>query len=232
MSPARDLFVPIVFIHGIKGSVLFESGGGVRWIAWQQAFGLSSPVLSLPLQWNGDVQQRDSLVAQAPLRKVAWQAIYAPFLDWAPTSGRAFRPFTYDWRRDNRENTAKFIKFLESISQESGGARIQVVAHSMGGLITFAALNRRPDLFHSVLFAGVPFGHNISFLEDMQIGTATGLNRRILSPNVLFSFASIYSLFPLDKRNSGLEKENEKPYRTTGIQQMIGSYTNWGYSQS
>ena len=33
--------------------------GGVRWITWQQAFGLSSSDLSLPLHWNGEVQQRD-----------------------------------------------------------------------------------------------------------------------------------------------------------------------------
>jgi pimeloyl-ACP methyl ester carboxylesterase len=210
MPPAQGLIAPLAFIHGIKGSVLSDAKGEVRWITWQQAFGLSSSVLSLPLQWNGAVQQRDDLVAQTPLRKVAWQAIYAPFLDWVSASGRAFRPFAYDWRRDNLENTAEFIKFLENVSRESDGGKIQVVAHSMGGLITFAALNRRPDLFHSVLFAGVPFGHSISFLGDMHVGTATGLNPRILSPLVLFTFASIYSLFPTNERDSGLVEENSK----------------------
>ena len=199
---------PLVFIHGIKGSVLSDSKGGVRWITWQQAFGLSSPNLSLPLHWNGEVQQRDELVAMAPLRAVAWQDIYAPFLNWASTSGQGFRAFAYDWRRDNLENTADFIKFLENVSRENGGAKVQVVAHSMGGLITFVALNRRPDLFHSVLFAGVPFGHGISFLEDMHAGTATGLNKKILSPQVLFTFASIYCFFPWNTAHAGLVEQN------------------------
>ena len=208
MTPEQRLLPPLVFIHGIKGSVLTDSRGGVRWIDWEQAFGLCTPDLSLPLRWNGEVQQHDDLVAGAPLRAVAWHDIYAPFLDWASASGQAFRPFAYDWRRDNLESATEFIKLLENVSQKHGGARIQVVAHSMGGLITFVALNRRPDLFHSVLFAGVPFGHNISFLEDMHCGIAIGLNTTILSPQVLFTFASPYSLFPWNTRDSGLVEVN------------------------
>ena len=161
--PAQRLMPPIVFIHGFKGSVLSDSQGSVRWLNWQQAFGLSSSDLSLPLHWNGEVQQRDELIARAPLRAVAWQDVYSPLLNWASTSGQVFRAFAYDWRRDNLENTAEFVKFLEKVSRENGEARIQVVAHSMGGLITFVALNRRPDLFHSVLFAGVRFRPGCQF---------------------------------------------------------------------
>ncbi len=207
-APAQRLMPPIVFIHGFKGSILSDSKASVRWITWQQAFGLSSSDLSLPLHWNGKVQQGDELVARVPVRAVAWQDVYAPFLNWAETSDRVFRAFAYDWRRDNLENTAEFIRFLENVSRENGGARIQVVAHSMGGLITFVALNRRPDLFHSVLFAGVRFGQGVSFLEDMHVGTATGLNRRILSPQVLFTFVSIYCLFPWNTLDSGLVEKN------------------------
>ena len=199
---------PLVFIHGIKGSVLSRPQGGVRWLTGWQAFGLASPDLSLPLQWHGVVQQSDGLVAQVPLRTVAWQDIYAPFLNWAATSNRPFRAFAYDWRRDNLENTEKSIQFLETVSQENGGVRIQVAAHSMGGLITFVALNRRPDLFHSVLFAGVPFRSTLSFLEDMHAGTATGFNRRILRPQVLFTFASPYSFFPTEPDAAGLVELN------------------------
>ena len=78
----------------------------------------------------------------------------------------------------------------------------------MGALIAFVALNRRPDLVHSVLFAGVPFGPLTGFLEDMQASTAVGLNRRILSPEVLFTFVSPYCLFSLTPTKSDLEDEN------------------------
>src|SRR2546430_11641135 len=74
-------------------------------------------------------------------------------------------------RRPPRSTLFPYTTLFRSVSRENGGARVQVAAHSMGGLITFGALNRRPDLFHSALFAGVPFGASVSFLEDMHAGT-------------------------------------------------------------
>jgi len=195
---------PLVFIHGIKGSVLSDTQGTVHWLNVWQGLGLTSTDLRLPLKWQGEVQERDGLVATAPLSAVGWHEVYAPFLNWASASGRVFCPFAYDWRRDNQENTGEFVKFLEKVSGETGQTRVQVAAHSMGGLITFAVLNRRPDLFHSVLFAGVPFGSSISFLEDMHSGTSNGFNKRILNPQVLFTFVSPYTLFPADPKESGL----------------------------
>ena len=160
------------------------------------------------MRWERDEQQHDGLVAESPLHSVARQDIHASFLDWAETSVRAFHPFGYDWRRDNLETVDTFVTFLNRVSQQHGGAQVQVVAYSMGGLIAFVALNRRPDLFQSALFVGVPFGHGIGFLEDMHAGTATGLNKRILSPQVLFTFASPYSLFPGNESESGLMEQN------------------------
>ena len=210
-SNPSNRYPPLVFIHGIKGSVLIDARGGVNWFTAWQALGLTAPELSLPLRWTGDIQQRDGMSATTPLDTVAWHDVYAPFLKWAVASGRPFHPFAYDWRRDNLETTDAFVKFLGKVSRESDGAKVQVVAHSMGGLIALAAVHRQPELFHSVLFAGVPFGPSISFLEDMHAGTANGFNSRILSPQVLFTFPSIYTLFPDDPKESGLVETNGTP---------------------
>ena len=53
-----------------------------------------------------------------------------------------------------RVDAVKFAAYLRWISAKHDGTRVQVVAHSMGGLITSAAMNLYPELFHSVLFAG------------------------------------------------------------------------------
>ncbi len=196
--------IPLVFIHGIKGSVLIDSVGSRRWLTISQALGLSAPNLRLPLRWNGDVQASDGITSPRPLESVAWHDVYTPFLKWAAASGRRFHAFSYDWRRDNLETAELFIRTLEKISAENGNTRIQVVAHSLGGLISFVALNRRPELFHSVLFAGVPFGSSISFLADLHAGTSNGFNSRILSPQVYFSFASPYVFFPTNPLESRL----------------------------
>jgi hypothetical protein len=41
----------------------------------------------------------------------------------------------------------------------------QVVAHSMGGLVALHVLQRRPDLFHSILFAGCPFEGGVAYIK-------------------------------------------------------------------
>jgi pimeloyl-ACP methyl ester carboxylesterase len=203
-NAANQSLSPLVFIPGIKGSVLSDAQNVVHWFTFSQALGLASPELRLPLKWHEQVQERDGLIATKVLSAVGWHGVYAPFLNWAARSGRRFRVFPYDWRRDNLESTDEFLKFLEKVSNENGGDRVQVAAHSMGGLITFVALNRRPELFQSVLFAGVPFGPSINFLEDMHAGTSNGLNKRILNPEVMFTLTSPYSLFPTDPNQSRL----------------------------
>jgi pimeloyl-ACP methyl ester carboxylesterase len=202
---------PLVFIHGIKGSALSPRNGSQLWLTSWQALGLTSQDLRLPTIWDSDVQRQDDLVATSPLRTVAGQDVYAGFLKWAEQLPRPFYSFAYDWRRDNLETVEKFLTFMGDISARHGRQKVQVVAHSMGGLVSFVALNRRPDLFHSVLFAGVPFAGGISFLEDLHSGTPTGFNKRILSPDVLFTFVSPYCFFPSASYNSKLVQENGDP---------------------
>lgn len=211
-QPARAADVPLVFIHGIKGSRLVDSRGNTRWLSGWQALGLSSPELGLPLAWEGDAQKTDGVTAAGILDRVvvvpwiAEQKIYSPWL----RAARGLAPlleFSYDWRRDNLENVQRFETFLRGI-----GRPARVVAHSMGGLVTLALLNRHPELFSSVVFAGVPFKGGIGFLPDLHSGTANGLNRRILSQEILASFPSVYCLFP--ERSDSLMTSNGWPLPT------------------
>ncbi|KAH3743883.1 hypothetical protein Pelo_14707 [Pelomyxa schiedti] len=79
--------------------------------------------------------------------------------------GTQYYAFSYDWRRDLNESADDLIAFLTHIAA-THNSKLQVIGHSMGGLITLAALNARPDLFDSVVFAGTPFGTGTAFLED------------------------------------------------------------------
>jgi len=88
--------------------------------------------------------------------------------------GCASYEFCYDWRRSCCESTVdprlldpgslfltiiplaavKFAAYLRWISAKHDGAKVQVVAHSMGGLISTVTMNLYPELFHSLLVAG------------------------------------------------------------------------------
>jgi pimeloyl-ACP methyl ester carboxylesterase len=217
-APARTVsgrMPPIVFIHGIKGATLVNLQGQTQWLTGAQSLGLNSPDLALPMEWEGETQKRDILHSDRVLESVRifpWlveKAVYQPWLKAASEMGHPFYSFAYDWRRDCLENLQGFESFLNQVRVESHGSPIRVVAHSMGGLITLALLNERPELFESVVFAGVPFAGGIGFLKDLHAGESVGLNRKILSPDVLFTFPSVFALFPLG--GQGLVAENGKP---------------------
>ena len=56
----------------------------------------------------------------------------------------------------------------------------------------------------------MPFTQGISFLRDLHVGSPTGLNHKLIGPNVLCTFPSAYSFFPF-KENHKFFDENEKP---------------------
>ena len=199
-KPVEDP-VPLVLIHGIKGSLLEDAEGQTAWLSGREAMGWKHYRLSLPTEWKGEEQKRDGLRATGILKEVyvvpflIGEKVYGPFIKGADKLDRPFYTFAYDWRRDNIENLRLFTAFLKEVSEKNRNAKVQVVAHSMGGLITRAALAENPELFHSVVFAGVPFSGGLGFLPDMHAGEPVGRNERILSPEVYFTFPSVYTLF-------------------------------------
>eukprot|EP01118_Nematostelium_gracile_P010375 TRINITY_DN3566_c0_g1_i2.p1 TRINITY_DN3566_c0_g1~~TRINITY_DN3566_c0_g1_i2.p1 ORF type:complete len:278 (-),score=44.02 TRINITY_DN3566_c0_g1_i2:302-1084(-) len=199
--------VPIVFIHGMKGGSLVNELGTIVWVRATQAFWRDmgpDESLELPLQWENGVQKRDGLKPGHVISKVSGiLKVYLPWLDVAKSLGRPFYEFAYDWRRDLFETSALFEEFLKGIVEKEKSA-VQVVAHSMGGLITFVTLNRNPQLFHSCLFAGTPFLSGISYLQDIHQGAKIGRNVSLLSVKTQFTFTSAYFLLPF--------KDNHKIY--------------------
>lgn len=194
---------PLIFIHGFKGSHLVDDDGHVKWISALTVLGINRPNLALPLTWSQSAQTRDGLTAKDPISEVRIFPIVPGMMiygKWLKAVNRNLKnhllTFAYDWRRDNGETSIQFEKFIVKALQNTDKQKCIVVAHSMGGLITLSVMNRRPELFDRVVFAGVPFRGCISFLQDMTHGKPVGLNRSVLSPAVLFTFPSIYTLFP------------------------------------
>ena len=230
--------VPLVFIHGIKGAELRNSTDDLMWIDLWTGLGLKSPDLALPLRWDpldldelafrhhkgvresaefrateNTVQAKDNIKAVGLLESIPVIPflyripIYVNWLAAVRKSDRPFYPFYYDWRRDNLESTERFKTFLLKVFAREKRP-VQVVAHSMGGLITLPVLNESPEIFHSVVFAGVPFVGGIGFLPDLAEIHPTGLNSRVLSPEVLGTFPSVYSFFPLAKEGFVIDESN------------------------
>ncbi len=150
----------VVLLPGITGSVL-KKDGAVVWgysagsiaKALFTSGGSMARALALPHD-DPDVDDLgDGIVADAPMPDLhllpgVWkidaygaivEAITATF---AVTEGKNFFQFPYDWRRDNRVASRKLASaargWLKTWRESSGnrGAKLILVAHSMGGLVS------------------------------------------------------------------------------------------------
>ena len=109
--------------------------------------------------------------------------------------------FEYDWRRSLEDLSLEFEEFLDN---KFPGQPVQVVAHSMGGLITFGAMRRNPQKFSpGAVLVGVPFGTGIQYFQDLHRGYFTELNRcRQFLPLTQFSMSSHWSFFPTSQEEA------------------------------
>ena len=143
---------PVIFIHGIKGGTLVSPKGQTRWLTTGEALGFTTYDLRLPLSWeNEKTQTRDGLRPGLTLRRIRVipglieEQIYGPWLEAnEKRSPTQFSAFAYDWRRDNIENAEAFEAYIDTVRAKNKNAQVDVVAHSMGGLITLAVLLRSP----------------------------------------------------------------------------------------
>lgn len=74
-----------------------------------------------------------------------------------------------------------------------------VIAHSLGGLITRHAVNKRPELFRGVVYAGVPTTC-VNILGPLRNGDEVLLSSRVLTAQVNFTIRTSFALLPLDGR--------------------------------
>ena len=112
---------------------------------------------------------------------------------------RPTRSFCYDWRRNLFELADEFHAFCER--EFPNGQPVQIVAHSMGGLIAYAAMKEHPAKYApGGVLVGVPFGTGIQYFQDLHKGyfTELGTCRQFLPP-AQFTFSSHWSFFPISK---------------------------------
>lgn len=169
---------PVVFIHGWKASVLADKHTGKDEFNYTLGVvtGLATdPSIELPMEWESNGHQvKDNLVATEACHSAACFCgmvklgdIYGPMLDHLEKT-RDLHVFAYDWRLCLDETAATFTKFLINV-KEITGQTPQVVAHSMGSLITLNVLNHNPHIFHSILLGAGANSPNAAILKDYSL---------------------------------------------------------------
>ena len=109
--------------------------------------------------------------------------------------------FTYDWRRSLPELCTDLHTFCEETFPNQ---KVQILAHSMGGLMSFACMRKHPEKYEpGAVVVGVPFDTGTQYLQDLHKGYYTELDRcRQFKPESQFTMSSHWAFFPISKKQS------------------------------
>jgi len=230
----------VVLLPGITGSVLKKNGK----IVWgYSALNIAKALFTLGGSMEtemalphddptvddlGDGIVADALMPDLHLLPGIWkidgygkiaEAIKANF---TVTEGKNFFEYPYDWRRDNRVAARKLARvahgWLTAWRQSSGntGAKLILVGHSMGGLVSryFLECMEGWKVTRALVTFGTPYRGSLNALD----GLANGLKKGPLDLSTLArQLTALYQLLPVfecyDAGNGKLVRVGE----TSGI---------------
>ncbi|XP_050233778.1 lecithin-cholesterol acyltransferase-like 4 [Mercurialis annua] len=100
-------------------------------------------------------------------------------MKWGFQEGKTLFGFGYDFRQSNRlpETLERFAKKLELVYKASGGKKINIISHSMGGLLVKCFMSLHSDIFEKYVknwiaiaapFRGAPGYVTSTFLNGMS----------------------------------------------------------------
>lgn len=220
---------PVIVVPGLLGSRLRDRATGQElWpgSAWQALLGDRSP-LALTIDAatlepvNDDVEAFalfDGLLGQdyygqlqRTLEQVGHYQLTRPGT-MVTEPGRHYYVLPYDWRHDNVRTARKLDALIEQIRRDHDdpNLRVDVVAHSMGGLVLRYYLRYGTEdvlddnqlqvnldglaKVRTAVLLGTPNLGSVSALHGFIEGSRVGWNR--VPPEVMLTMPSMYQLFP------------------------------------
>ncbi len=190
-----------VFVHGYQGAQLVtdDSEAKVAWLTPGAVISSGSENVAIAFDGQRTAPTYSKLRPNGPLSKltvfplIASRDFYLSWVEYGREHLPGFVPFSYDWRHDVRTSGAELCAFLEKLQ----ATKVNVIAHSMGGLVTLSCLAQKPALaarVQTLVFAGTPFRGAPGIFDDLLSGSSTGRNRALLSRDSLLSFTAPWQL--------------------------------------
>jgi pimeloyl-ACP methyl ester carboxylesterase len=190
---AQEKQVPVILLPGIGGSKLVNDNGE-QWPRLQEVFDDDNGDLFLrslrlaadgqsPFDPNdpayatmrvGDISRVEPLFVLGQDQSYdAYGTTIEAFHNAGYEEGVSLFPFPYDWRKDATLESVRLITFIDQVRQQTGASRVDILAHSMGGLVTRAALANPNSVgkIRKVLTLGTPVlgaARGLGILEYQQ----------------------------------------------------------------
>lgn len=220
---------PVILIPGLFGSKLrHRSTAAEVWPgSWTRVLFDDYSDLELKFHATTLAVEPDDLEAFDIAEAVLGKDFYGPIVDMLVRFGgyvratpgtpatkgqRRYYLFPYDWRQDNVEHAKGLDSLIDAIRKDYGNPdlRVDIVAHSMGGLVAryylrfgpIDVLDGNPSLItlygtqrvRKLILLGAPNFGAVSALHAHLDGEPIGLRR--MRPEVLATMPSGYQIFP------------------------------------
>ncbi len=220
---------PVVVVPGLLGSRLYHGATGrERWPGSTARLLYSSYTdLGLPIDPATLEPRPDGIEARGITDRAAGVDYYGSILRVLEGAGqfqraepgmpvrpgrRYYYVFAYDWRQDNVRSAGELGRFIDRIRADHGDPdlRVDIVAHSMGGLVTryflrygdvdlldgndFPVTMAGARRVRRVVLLGTPNLGSVETMRTLIAGRPLGLGR--VPPEVMATAPSIYQLLP------------------------------------
>ena len=220
---------PVIFVHGVLGSKLRDKETGMEgWFSspWRLLF---DEFRHLVLEINPDSLEVEPgrfeayELAGDIIGKDFYGNIIKTLVQYGGyqqvevgheinTAQKNLYTFVYDWRQDNVQSASKLADMVDQIRKDYGNPelKVDIVAHSMGGLITrYFMRYGRVDVTNDndfpvnmyggervrrVILLGTPNLGAVKMLNGFINGIQLGLKR--INPETLMTMPGLYHLFP------------------------------------
>ena len=220
---------PIIFIPGIAGSELFNIDDSLV-TPEERATGMisgdkekSAKRIWVPIGYDASKANEDLNLDSNPnlyglqqgdLRKVpVFQRHTGPVAMYASLFGQLMsnfpdRPvylFSYDWRKSNVETAEKLDAFIDQIT-DGGKVKVDIIAHSMGGLVSAHYLRNHDEKVDKYLsfgtpYEGAPSAYNTLSSRSLAGGFADVLIKKFvgIKADICNSFVGMIELLPTQR---------------------------------
>lgn len=224
-----ELTGDVVILGGYRGSILRSAKPPHRqlWVPMKVGLNLRKVDLEVGLTRDDEECMEETIVPSGILSHIGPVDICRRLMKRLRKCDNALRgdlrvwEFGYDWRLSPDLLSKQFVSFLERLPCNRAGSDgaqppasrrgATVIAHSLGGLITRHAVNKRPELFAGVVYAGVP-QHCVNILGPLRHGDDVLLSSRVLTAQVNFTFRTSFALLP-DNGQCFIDKQTKEEYR-------------------
>jgi|GEM_PF-6621483 hypothetical protein len=168
---------PVLFVPGILGTKIKDQNGNFIWVDLDRMINplrldSYSDDFMDPLSFDSNLLPRNNLSLDNVIKSESYlhttynytEGLINEFASQGYAENRDFFTFPYDWRYgvsgkypDGKTNRDLLMLKIEELSEKSPTGRVDVIAHSLGGLVVKKYIMDMPDpKIGKLVFVGVP----------------------------------------------------------------------------